>query len=389
MAMSARAATWLLALAASAAACAPAAFAADAQDAAEASRSWKIKPSLTVSGGYATNPDEEEEPEPSLLAEYSAALEVTHEIENVESTLKLEATSLDYFDLEDNSRRAYEVSGSTKITLDGNSVINIEGARLDDGLSGSRVVEHEASAKWETSGDKAGFSAAALFESEDNIDEDDNDEDFYKPQAEVRVDFNPKGMISPFLKARAGLVRYPRQEDADVNRDGKDYSLIAGAVFKPTDKLEIELGGRYNLRTLDEAEIPQHSNGFVEANLAWSPADALELEAAIVRSLKEPSASSAVVRDSTEYTAGATWKPSEKLTFELSGAYERKEEIGGEEIEHETGLEAGASYEATDHLTFFGTVSHDWSRETDTSTGETSKSANTEFKVGMTTSFEG
>ena len=150
-----------------------------------------------------------------------------------------------------------------------------------------------------------------------------------------------------------------------------------------------ELGGRYNLRTLDEADIARHSNAFVEASVNWSPTDALELEAAVVRSLKEPSAGSAVVRDSTEYTAGATWKASEKLKFELSGGYERKEEIGGDELEIETGLEAGASYAATDHLTFFGTVSHDWSRETDTSTGEISKSANTEFKVGMTTSFDG
>lgn len=389
MAKSARAATWLLALAASAAACPASVLAADAQGAPEASRSWKIKPSLTISGGYATNPDENEEPEPSFLAEYSAALEVTHEIENVESSLKIEASSVDYFDLEENSRRAYEVSGSTKITLDGGSVIKIEGARLDDGLSGSRIVEHEASAKWEKTGKNAGVSLKALFDSKDFVDEADNDRDFYKPNAEVRIDLNPEGKISPFVKAQAGLVRYPRQEDANVNRDGKDYSLIAGAVFKPTDKLEIELGGRYNLRTLDEADIAKHSNAFVEANLAWSPTDALEIETAVVRSLKEPSASDAVVRDSTKYTAGVTWKTSEKLTFELSGGYEKKDEIGAETVKHETGLEGGASYAASKHLTIFGKVSQTWNRDLDTSTGEVSKSANTEFKVGMTTSFDG
>jgi opacity protein-like surface antigen len=365
------------------------AAAADADSADGADKSWTIRPSLTVSGGYATNPDEEEEPLPSLTAEYAAKLEISHEIENVESELTLEATSLDYFDLEDNSRRAYEISGSTRIDLGGDSFLSFEAGRLDDGLSGSRIVEHEASAKWEKTGKKASITVSALFESTDNIDEDDNDEDYYKPQLETRLDFNAEGMISPFVTGRAGFVRYPRQEDADVNRDGKDYSLIAGAKFKPTDKLKLELGGRYNLRTLDEADIAKHDNVFVEANLSWSPTDTLELEAAIVRSLKEPTAGSAIVRDSTEYSAGLTWKPMEKLEFELSGSHERKEDIGAEEVELENSLEAGLSYAVNSHLTVFGAISHDWTQETDLTTGEVFKFDNTEVKVGMTTSFGG
>ena len=160
-------------------------------------------------------------------------------------------------------------------------------------------------------------------------------------------------------------------------------------MLKPTDKLELELGGRYNLRTFDEADIAQYDNAFIEAALSWEATDQLELTASVTRSLKEPSASSALVRDSTEYAAGIIWTPNGKWTVDLSGSHERKEEIGGDEIEFENGVEAGVSYDVTNYLTMFGKISHDWSRETDTSTGETAKSANTGFKVGMTTSFEG
>jgi predicted porin len=105
--------------------------------------------------------------------------------------------------------------------------------------------------------------------------------------------------------------------------------------------------------------------------------------------LQEPTAGSAIVRDSTEYTAGLTWKPLEKLEFELSGSHEESEEVGAEETELSNSVEAGLSYAFTSHLTVFGAVSHEWSKETDWSDGEISKSRNTEFKVGVTTSFDG
>jgi hypothetical protein len=142
------------------------------------------------------------------------------------------------------------------------------------------------------------------------------------------------------------------------------------------------------LRTLDEADIAKHDEVFIDANVTWSPTDTLELEAAVVRSLKEPSAGSAIARDSTEYTAGLTWKPLEKLELELTGSHEEREEVGAERTKLSNNVEAGLSYAFTDHLTVFGAVSHDRSKETDWSDGEVTKLRNTEFKVGMTASFE-
>jgi opacity protein-like surface antigen len=364
------------------------AVAADLAKADSDDNSLKLRPTLTIAGGYATNPDEDDEPKPSAFAEYLAKLEVSQKTKTVESELRLEANFTDYFELEDNSRLAYEVAGKTRIKLDWDGELTLKGSRSDDGLSGSRIIEHDASAKWEKTDKKAGVTVTASFESIDNVDEEDNDEDYYKPQLATRLSYNPEGKISPFLEARAGLVRYPRQEDADVNRNGKDYSLIVGSKFKPSDKLELEIGGRYNLRTLDEADISRYDNAFIEASLLWSPTDKLELEAAVVRSMKEPSAGSAVVRDSTEYSVSATWKPTDKLELELSGSHERKKEIGADEVELENSVEAQLSYAVTGRMTVFGEISHDWSRETELSTGEVSKTDNTEFKVGLTTDFE-
>lgn len=335
---------------------APSASAADIDKKEDDAEDLKLRPSFAVSSGYASNPDEEVDGEDSAFIRTDAGLEISKKFKRGEIGFAIRGQLVDYFDLADPLRWNYKTKATGDWEVTKEDTLTFEAEREHDALFDPETVDHKANAAWTHKTKDYDFRFRGLFESEDLVlddDDSDNEFDYVKPALEARLRLMPEAKLSPFVLLRAAIVHHPTQDETLIDRDARDYSVIAGVRWRPNDKFTAEIGGRYNLRELDDVDIPRHDNAFVEANLIWEPSDKFEFELRIERQNDEPSAEGSVVADTTTYEASVTYKPAEKWRLEAIASYEREKEIGGEEVQDTFEYDATAAYGVNDNVDLF------------------------------------
>jgi opacity protein-like surface antigen len=350
----------------------------------------KFRPSLALSSGYATNPDEEADGEGSIFTRGDLRLDLSKKLKKSNIGFDIRGTAVDYHDLRDSTRWRYVAKFTADAELNDTDSLDFEAVRDDDALFDPRTIEHTAKLTWERKGKTVETRLRGSFEQEDIVLEDDDEDnkfDYYLPAVEGRLLFMPKSKISPFVLARAGVVRHPNQGASSTDRSGFDYSAIAGLRWKPSDEFEVSVGGRYNLRDVEDKDIPHHDNAFVDARLTWTPNDKFEYEASIERKNDAPSADGSIVADTTTYEASFTWKPTDEWEIEAIGSYEREKEIGGEEVQDTIEFDSTASYKIGEATKLFANFRHFFEKDRDTSTGEREKVRNTVVRLGVESTF--
>lgn len=336
-------------------------YAADT-DETKKSSSFTQTPYAALSTGYDSNPDQEVNGEGSGFNQGNLGLRLGYEQGSTEVDFRLEGIYRELWDNEDPDRWRYRASidVETGLTEDGKLELGLK--RTGDAIllpptttdNAYAAVRHETKA--------LELRLESFAERERNGSGDDED-DYHKFGVRNRSKALPKEKLSPFLKVEYAYVEFPNQDTSFADKNGHDIAAIAGLSWQPSSKLRIDLGGRFNIRLLEDDDTSHYENGFIEFDLEWQPTDDITLTAAIERRLDEPSTDEGVVEDETNYRAGLSWQVAERILFETKASYKREKEIGAGEIKNEWEAEAKISYDLTDDFRLFTEAGFLWNRE--------------------------
>jgi opacity protein-like surface antigen len=351
---------------------------------------FDLRTTISAAMGYETNPDSDVDPQGSAFYKNEIEAKLTKKTEDFSLEAKVRGETLKYVSSDEPFEWTAEASLTASKVISKATNVELEISREQEKTPAFNLVTTKARATLEHKTDIAEIRLRASIEHEDEVldaDDTDNEFDFFKPQAEARALFMPSAKISPYILVRTSLIHHPNQDGGTIDRNASDHSLIAGLRFKPYDKLSVDIGARYNLRSPKDRSIEKFHSAFVEASFDWEISDKLSLEGFVSRGNEEPERDFSIVNDTTEYEVRAKSKPMERLELEAAANYKTEDEIGGDRTDKKLTLEAAATYAFNDSFDIFAEVEQSWRTKTDTSTGEMEKTRNTIALVGTRAHF--
>lgn len=349
----------------------------------------EITPYAGASLGFSTNPDEMVDGEDSIFTRYDAGLTAAMKAGKSQFKAEVRGRIVDYADLEKRFRWLYEASAGGETRLSEKNRLEFDVRRKHDALDDTdEEISHRARAAWTHYAEHAEVKFAGSFRNKDFLaPEEDNVFDYLMPGAEFTARVMPEAKVSPFLIVRGADVNYINQAWSEVDRDARDYSAIGGLRLRPAKTIELDIGGRYNWRLIEDDEFSRIDNSFVDARLHWTPSEAFELEAAVWRELAEPSKKSGAVADQINYELGFVLTPADRWHFEAKGLFERENEAGANEIATNFEITAAGFYELDANARIFLKVRQLWEADRDTDDDSVERSTTTEIQIGIETAF--
>ncbi len=136
-------------------------------------------------------------------------------------------------------------------------------------------------------------------------------------------------MFAPYVQAGGGIVDFKNQLDESVlDRDGRDVFATAGVRVRFSPQLHIDLGGRINHRELDDKLVREHTAGFFDGKLVWTPGPRTYVEFNVERTFEEPESAGALFTEQTAAQLYVNLKVSDSIDATISGGYVYKDQIG-------------------------------------------------------------
>ena len=187
-------------------------------------------------------------------------------------------------------------------------------------------------------------------------------------------------VLSVYGEASAGTIDYfnPANE-AQLDRDAKDYYAIAGLRITLAPSLVADIGYRYNHRDLDDRAVSSYTSGYFDGSLSWGLAPNLLLRAEVDRVIGEPSSSFGRLSDIRRYTASINFKPSLRSLLQLQFSEQRIRDVGATLTFRERSVAGEYSYTLSNAVELYAGVQALHEKE------ETSETKYNRFKVGVGT----
>lgn len=325
----------------------------------DSERLLKYTPHIAASAGHDTNPDEFDGGDSSAFQRYDLGLRLKYDRKGTRIDFNLRGEIYDFMELSDDPQRwLYEADLEGEVELNKKTDLLFGFERVHDALLDPETINDEAyvGTRWHTASEE--LRIRGFVEHNQNLSEVDFGAeppfafDYIKSGVSTRYMIMADRKIAPFVSASYANLFYPRQDKSFVNRNADDIALIAGARFRPSQKLEIDLGGRYNSRWTDDDFVQHYANGFVDLAVTWRPTDKLEIRGRIERELDATSADGSVVADQTNYSLEADWTPTDKWELNMVAAYQREKEV---DVRRDHDWEAGAklSYNIAKYVQIF------------------------------------
>lgn len=346
-------------------------------------------PYAGVLSGYSTNPDEFAGGEDSAFTQYDAGLKAAMQTGNSKFKAEVNGTILDYYDLDKSFRWLYEVKASGKTQVSKSDLLEYDVRRRRDALDDNYdELTHRVRAAWTHTAKVAEVKLGTSFRNKDFLAPDTHNEfDYVMPGAELTMRFMPETKVSPFIVLSGADVNYLNQVESIVDRDAKNYSVTGGLRWQPAKTIALDVGGRYNLRLLEDHAYSRVENGFADLQLHWTPSNKLDVKAAVWRELAEPYKSSGVVADQINYELGFVLTPADRWRFEGKGTFQWEHEIGADVNSTDTEITAAGYYEISSSVRTFVKGRQLWESDRSTVDHSVVRSATTEIMVGIETTF--
>lgn len=192
-----------------------------------------------------------------------------------------------------------------------------------------------------------------------------------RTEASTGTIFRKNEGVAPYLEVAAATIDFTQQiNTAVLNRDSREVYGIAGLRITASPQLRFDLGGRINDRRLDDPNMRNHTSGFFDGKIVWTPRDDLSVEFNVGRTYTDPIATAALFTDRTAADVNINAKITEKIKAEVDVGVEKLDQIGASK--HYDGRFANGriGYQIAPRTEVFSVVKVETIK--DSTTGETS-----------------
>jgi hypothetical protein len=165
----------------------------------------------------------------------------------------------------------------------------------------------------------------------------------------------------------ADLEYIDQRIESLIDRDAWEIWGIAGLRINLSQQMRLDIGYRHNHRDIDDARVPEHSNGFLDAKLVWSPLANFGIVADIDRVLVEPVTANALVGEQTSYALRSVYRPTERWEVSAFGRFRELKQIGDQFRYEERSVGAATGYGVAPNMEVYGIVDLKSVRENSTS----------------------
>ena len=339
--------------------------------------------------GYSTNPDENVDGKSSAFIQYDAGLAAVMKTGASKLKAEVHGTILNYDGLDKDYRWLYEAKASGVTELTASDLLEYDVRRRRDNLDDKYdELSHRVRAFWTHTAKDFEVKVGASYRNKDFLAPDTHNEfDYLSPGVELTLRALPEAELSPFVVMRGAKLDYLNQVESIIDRDAKNYSMTGGVRWQPAKTIEIDIGGRYNLRALEDQTYTRVDNNYADLQLHWKPSAKFDAKVAVWRELAEPYRSAGVAADQINYELGFVLNPADRWQFEGKGTVQWEHEIGTDVKSTDFELTTAAYYEINPSLRTFLKGRQLWETDRNTVDHSVEHSETTEIFVGFETTF--
>lgn len=296
----------------------------------------ELRPTIAVTGGFDSNPQEEADGEGSPFARLDLGLRATlGEEDGTQAILELEGILIEFLDSEEERQHEYTAEFELAHQVDEDLRLSAgllhEGENLTD--PPTRFTEAWSRVEAEVGRFEIDLRGRVneyreLVDRAEIVEDDLEVFDFRSAAAELRTTFDTGRSFEPLLRARVTGFDYLEQRPGKPNRDAVEYSMMAGVEVEPADDLQIEAGLRRTERFFDEPGAGSYARIGPDVRVTWDPNDRLSLSASYGHYFGEPTFEEVLVLDTTFLEVDASWQASERLRLTGGAVLSEEEEVG-------------------------------------------------------------